>query len=138
MSASRDRYGRRYILGTALFILFVAVSGYWLNTQGLTDNPFTAISSTLAFQRASEDQGFTLVSPDAEGQSAPTRPAEGAEPPGDRNQAAIDIRWDEANTMLYDLWFCLAATAIVLVAGPLLKLMLDRNKSQGRRVHRVA
>ena len=108
------------------FIAIVAVSGYALTISGNMQNPFAVITDINNLIVSGEQRQ------PAEGQ-LPVERADGAqerpEPPegafeGGAPEAQTDIQWNRIGEVLFNAWFIIAGTALVMViSGPIRKLM---------------
>lgn len=105
-----------------LFIAFVVVSGVALAASGNLNNPFrvvTQLTGGPGFGR--EERGGR------EGQRPPGEqrgePGGGRRGPGGE---ADGFNWNDIGSVLGNIWFILAASAVVMVVGPVIGLVIRK------------
>jgi hypothetical protein len=145
--AGRDLYKRiimirkrksTNLVGIAVFVVLVIVTGYILAATDNFDNPFDEIAFLQGaggmdgqFAAPDADANFTL----ADGQSAGTSLSsdEFQLPPdsGDTGFREMDsISWSQLGSVFFDLWFLCAVTAVVIVVQQVLSAGRNLYKSR--------
>lgn len=99
-----------------IFIIVVAISGFALAANGNLDNPFQVITQLTA---------------NTSGQGERTGPPSGemGEPPagmGERGEQSDSFNWNAVTSLFSPLWFIMAASAVVMVIGRPIGLIIKK------------
>ena len=137
----KTRRNRRNMVGIAIFIGLVVVSGLWFNATNNIENPFKIISNTIERLTATQNPpAMTMAaSTEATGDVAASmeerRPPEGEEgqrPAGGGhggNELSLSaFNWDLLDGVLFNLWFICAVTAVVMLIGTPIGKLIKRLK----------
>jgi len=109
----RQRKERKWLIGSAIFVVLVILAGLVLTATKHTEDPFANMSDIVDMRQmlATTNQADVLAGADP---AAPV-PANSIRSAG--------ITWSAFGEVLYDLWFMCAATAGVIVISYLIKAL---------------
>ncbi len=98
---------RRKALWIILFVILVGLSGVGLAASGNFENP---VSALIGGGEGGERRGPPAGMSDQQG----TRPQQGAGQQGEGGDQS-SINWSSIGSVLYNVWFLFAASAVVIV-----------------------
>jgi hypothetical protein len=109
---------RKRIIALALFFALIIGGGLALAASGNFENPFAVFTNVSGPQ--GREGGAPPERPanmDANGEGMPVRGEGGADQ---------GFTWSQFGSVLYDVWFFLAATGVVMVVAPPVKWFFKR------------
>ena len=112
MNTAKQQKKKTRLIGIAIFICFVIISGLALKITGKTDDPFTNMSDIVDMRQMLAQTNPSDSLPQVNG-SADSDVASPISADNHNNS----ITWSAWGEVMYDLWFICATTAVVIVCN---------------------
>lgn len=106
--------------GIIIFLVLVGLTGYALASSGNLDNPFRIFT-----QAQGRGEGTFPERPEGEASERGEMP-EGAEFQGRGGEESASINWSSIGSVLFNLWYLAATTAVIIIIQRPLGFLITR------------